>query len=55
MEWVVLIAVLLAVLTAALVIRRVVSRRYEEIYGDDDPPFQDPPALPNLPTSGGIG
>lgn len=55
MEWIVLIAVVVVVLAVALAFRRFVTSRYEDIYGDDEPPYQDPPALPNLPTSGGIG
>ena len=54
MAWIILGAAVLMVKTAALVIRRIVARSYADIYGDDEPPYQDPPPL-NFPTSGGIG
>ena len=54
MAWIILGAVVLTVKAAALVIRRIVARSYADIYGDDDPPYQDHPRL-NFPTSGGIG
>ena len=40
--------------TAALVIRRIVARSDADVYGDDDPLYQDPPPLNSL-TSDGFG
>jgi hypothetical protein len=54
MAWIILGAVVLTVKAAAFVIRRIVARSYADIYGGDEPPYQDPPPL-NFPTSGGIG
>lgn len=36
-------------------LRRFLVRRYRELYGHEDPPYEDPPVLPNLPgPSGGL-
>ena len=53
MDWVVLAAVIVGVLATALGLRRFLQSRYRELYGAEEPPYQDPPALPNLPGPSG--